>query len=53
VEGIINVELSTDHAIEFFGVVVMTEASSADFEMSINLPLGVLANQLMRIEKTV
>lgn len=30
--------------------VVMTEASSANFEMSINLPLGVLANQLMRIE---
>ena len=28
----------------------MTEASSANFEMSINLPLGVLANQLMRIE---
>jgi hypothetical protein len=28
----------------------MTEASSADFEMSISLPLGVLANQLMRIE---
>ena len=28
----------------------MTEAASADFEMSINLPLGVLANQLMRIE---
>jgi hypothetical protein len=30
--------------------VVMTEASSANFEMSINVPLGVLANQLMRIE---
>jgi hypothetical protein len=30
--------------------VIMTEASSANFEMSINLPLGVLANQLMRIE---
>ena len=28
----------------------MTEATSADFEMSINLPLGVLANQLMKIE---
>ncbi len=28
----------------------MTEASSANFEMSVNLPLGVLANQLMRIE---
>jgi len=28
----------------------MTEASSANLEMSINLPLGVLANQLMRIE---
>ena len=28
----------------------MTEASSASFEMAINLPLGVLANQLMRIE---
>jgi hypothetical protein len=30
--------------------VVMSEAFSANFEMSINLPLGVLANQLMRIE---
>jgi hypothetical protein len=28
----------------------MTEASSANLEISINLPLGVLANQLMRIE---
>ncbi len=28
----------------------MTEASSANLEMSINLPLGVVANQLMRIE---
>ncbi len=28
----------------------MTEASSANLEMSINLPLGVMANQLLRIE---